>query len=76
MKKRITIAAFLVLALLVGAFAPARAEAATKKEKAYAAYYEAIEYIRDPESPAGGFEKFKLIYVNSDSIPELLAVHV
>ncbi len=75
MKKRIVVSILTVLSLLVALSVPAKAEAATKKEKAFKAYYKEIKEISSPDSPSGGFEMFQLIYVNKDSVPELLAAH-
>ncbi|MCR5451893.1 MAG: hypothetical protein K6F00_04620 [Lachnospiraceae bacterium] len=62
----------LAVALTVSALP---ASAATDNTDINTAYSELIEKIHDPESESGGFDSFKLIYVNNDDVPELLAVH-
>lgn len=63
----------LTVSLALSAFnaVPARA---SEKDEAYAAYYDLIEALHEGDEWADGFDRFKLIYVDADDIPELLAV--
>lgn len=49
---------------------------ASKKQDAYAAYYKLVKTLHTPDSSTGseGADQFKLIFLDDDKIPELLAV--
>ena len=59
------------MAINVFTVVPAKA---SEKEEAYKAYYDLIEELHQGDEWSGGFDRFKLIYVDNDDIPELLAV--
>ena len=63
----------LTASLLINVFTlvPARA---SEKDEAYKAYYDLIEELHKGDEWSGGFDRFKLIYVDDDDVPELLAV--
>ena len=48
---------------------------ASKKDTAYKeAYYSLIRKLHKADEFSGGFDRYKLIYIDNDEIPELLAV--
>ena len=63
----------LSLSLMSQAFMPMNVYA-TKKKDAYDAYYKLIKTLREPGEWTGGYDRYKLLFVDDDKIPELLAV--
>lgn len=63
----------ITVSLVTDAFTtvPARA---SEKEQAYKAYYDLIEELHKGDEWSDGYDRFALINVNNDNIPELLAV--
>ena len=62
--------------MVINIFTVIPVEAAdTKKDSAYKAYYELIQKLNKGDKLSDGFDRFKLIYVDKDDIPELLAVN-
>ena len=70
-KTAIILALTVTLVLQVFASAPA---AASEKKDAYKAYYNLIEELHNGVGTDYVFDRFKLIYLDDDDIPELLAV--
>ena len=67
---KISLVLFLAAALILQSFNAAPAYA-SDKESAYKAYYALVRDLHKTD----GFDRFALIYVNDDDIPELLAVN-
>lgn len=70
-----TVALLLVASLAVAAPISTKVNAATSDQKdAYKAYYSLIKDLHKSTEWSGGYNKYKLIYVDNDDVPELLAV--
>ena len=72
---KIAVLFLLTAALLLQAFAVTPAHA-SEKESAYKAYYDLVKKLHKGDELTGAYDRFKLIYVDADDIPELLAVDV
>lgn len=69
------IAMVLLLAVsLVIQSAEAIPASASEKDQAFKAYYDLIEELHKGDEFSGGSDRFALIYVDDDEVPELLAV--
>ena len=67
------LALLLTVSLVINAFTTVPASA-SEKEQAYKAYYDLIEKLHEGDEWSDGFDRFALINVDNDGIPELLAV--
>ena len=67
------LALILTVSLIIDVF-NAIPVSASEKEQAYKAYYDLIEELHKGDEWSNGFDRFKLINVDNDDIPELLAV--
>ena len=74
--KRKGVVAFIVSISLALQGAVAMDVHASTKQDAYAAYYKLVKTLHEPDVDAGsgGADQFKLIYLDDDKVPELLAV--
>ena len=68
------LALLLTVALAISVFTTVPA-LASEKDEAYKAYYDLIEELHKGDEWSDGFDRFKLINVDNDDIPELLAVN-
>ena len=65
----------LAAALLLQAFSVIPAHASDKKT-AFKAYYSLVKELHESDESSDGYDRFALIYVDDDEIPELLAVDI
>ena len=74
MSKRSFLAFVVLFSMILQAFAPINVQASKKKD-AYSAYYKLIKNLHEKGDDDWGvrYEAFKLIFINKDSVPELLA---
>ena len=72
LKTKILLVLLLTASMTLQAFTAAPVSA-SEKDQAYKAYYDLIEELHKGNG-SGGFDSYKLICVDNDSIPELLAV--
>ncbi len=70
---KISLVMFLAAALLIQTFTGVPAYASAK-DPAYKAYYSLIKELHQSDEYSNGYDRFALIYVDNDDIPELLAV--
>lgn len=71
---KISLVLFLAAALILQSFNAAPAYA-SDKESAYKAYYALVKELHNSDEFSDGYDRFALIYVDDDDIPELLAVN-
>lgn len=73
LKAKTLLVLLLTASMVFQAFTAAPA-AASQKDLAFKAYYDLIEELHKGDEWSGGYDRYVLIYVDDDSIPELLAV--
>ena len=69
-----TLLALLLTAALAFQVFTAVPASASDKDLAFKAYYDLIEELHKSDELSDGFDRYALIYVDNDSVPELLAV--
>lgn len=70
---KISLVLFLAAALLLQTFTATDAYA-SDKDTAFKAYYSLVKELHKSDEFSDGYDRFALIYVDDDEIPELLAV--